>query len=94
MAELTGWLLDVYAGEQGLTVWLLDEAGERRCLHQAFPVTFYVASPAGERVDGGAPDLRAAWRWLSSQKEPMQLARAERREIGRASCRERVSSVV
>jgi DNA polymerase-2 len=81
MAELTGWLLDVYAGEQGLTVWLLDEAGERRCLHQAFPVTFYVASPAGERVDGGAPDLRAAWRWLSSQKEPMHLARAERRDL-------------
>jgi DNA polymerase-2 len=81
MTELTGWLLDVYAGEQGLTIWLLGEDGERRCLHQAFPVTFYVASPAGERVDGRAPDLRAAWRWLSSQKEPMQLARAERRDL-------------
>jgi DNA polymerase-2 len=81
MAELTGWLLDVYTGEQGLIVWMLGEDGERRCLHQTFPVTFYVASPAGERVDGRAPDLRAAWRWLSSQKEPMQLARAERRDL-------------
>jgi DNA polymerase II len=81
MAELTGWLLDVYAGEQGLTIWLLDEAGERRCLHQAFPATFYVASPAGERVDGRAPDLRSAWRWLSSQKELMRLARVERRDL-------------
>ncbi len=81
MAELTGWLLDVYAGAQGLTIWLLDVAGERRCLRQAFPVTFYVASPAGERVDGRAPDLRAAWRWLSAQKEPMHLARGERRDL-------------
>jgi hypothetical protein len=46
MAELTGWLLDVYAGEQGLTIWLLGDDGERRCLHQAFPVTFFVASQA------------------------------------------------
>ena len=37
MAELTGWLLDVYAGEQGLTIWLLGEDGERRCLHQELP---------------------------------------------------------
>jgi len=81
MAELTGWLLDVYAGAQGLTIWLLGEAGERHCLHQTFPVTFYVASPAGEHVDGRAPDLRAAWRWLSSQKEPMQLARADRLDL-------------
>jgi len=81
MAELTGWLLDVYSGEQGLTIWLLGEAGERHCLHQAFPITFYVASPAGERVDGRAPDLRAAWRWLSSQKEPMRLERVERRDL-------------
>jgi DNA polymerase-2 len=81
MAELAGWLLDVYAGEQGLTIWLLGEAGGRHCLHQAFPVTFYVASPAGERADGRAPDLRSAWRWLSAQPEPMHLARAERRDL-------------
>jgi len=81
MAELTGWLLDVYAGEQGLTVWLLGEAGERRCLHQEFPISFYVASPAAQQSNGRAPDLRAAWRWLSSQKEPMHLARTERRDL-------------
>ncbi|HEY9074776.1 MAG TPA: hypothetical protein VIN67_11650, partial [Desulfobaccales bacterium] len=81
MAELTGWLLDVYAGEQGLTIWLLDEDGERRCLHQAFPVTFYVASPAAQQPNGRAPELRAAWRWLASQYEPMHLARVERRDL-------------
>src|ERR1035437_3815661 len=81
MAELTGWLLDVYAGEEGLTIWLLDEAGERICLHQTFPVTFYVASRATQQPNGRAPDLRAAWRWLASQKEPMHLARVERRDL-------------
>ena len=81
MAELTGWLLDVYAGEQGLIVWLLGEDGERRCLHQAFPVTFYVASPAVQQTNGHAPDLRSAWRWLASQPEPMCLARVERQDL-------------
>jgi len=81
MAELTGWLLDIYTGEEGLTIWLLDEAGERRCLHQAFPVSFYVASPAGQLAGGRAPDLRAAWRWLASQKEQIHLTRAERRDL-------------
>ena len=81
MTELTGWLLDVYAGEQGLTIWLLGEAGERHCLHQAFPATFYVASPVAEQHNGRAPDLRAAWRWLSAQKEPMHLARTDLRDL-------------
>jgi DNA polymerase-2 len=81
MTEFTGWLLDGYTGEQGLTIWLLGEAGERRCLHQAFPVTFYVAGQAGQQAKARAPDLRAAWRWLSSQPEPMHLARTERRDL-------------
>jgi DNA polymerase-2 len=81
MAELTGWLLDVYAGAQDLTIWLLGEDGERRCLHQEFPISFYVASPAAQQSNGRAPDLRAAWRWLSAQKEPMVLAHAERRDL-------------
>ena len=36
MNELTGWLLDIYAGETGLTVWLLDDEGTRHCLSQTF----------------------------------------------------------
>ena len=89
MAELTGWLLDVYAGEQGLTIWLLTDNGERRCLSQTFPVTFFAASQAVrqglDKLDlpahGSTSDLRAAWRWLSSQSEPLRLARAERRDL-------------
>jgi DNA polymerase-2 len=81
MTEFTGWLLDVYTGKQGLTVWLLGEDGERRCLHQTFPATLYVASPAVQKADGRVLDLRAAWHWLASQPEPLHLARAERRDL-------------
>jgi DNA polymerase II len=81
MTELTGWLLDVYAGEQGLTVWLLGDGGERHCLHHTFPITFFAASQAVQQTNGRVPDLRAAWRWLSSQPELMHLARTERRDL-------------
>ncbi|MGB8214136.1 MAG: DNA polymerase domain-containing protein [Anaerolineales bacterium] len=81
MTELSGWLLDVYTGEQGLTVWLLGEDGERHCLRQAFPVTFYVSSQAAQKTNGHLPDLRAAWRWLAAQPEPIHLARVERRDL-------------
>jgi DNA polymerase-2 len=73
MSELTGWLLDVYAGGTGVTAWLLDDDGTRRCLNQPFPISFYVI--------GNNSELRSAWRWLSSQPEPVRLSRAERRDL-------------
>jgi DNA polymerase-2 len=73
MAEHTGWLLDVYAGENGLAVWLLEDEGGRLCLRQPFPVTFYAAGPAAE--------LRAAWKWFACQPEALRLARTERRDL-------------
>jgi len=42
--ELNGWLLSVYANQvDGAVVWLLDEAGERHRLTQAFKTTFYLS---------------------------------------------------
>ena len=73
MTELTGWLLDLYAGEQGVTVWLLGRDSRRYCLSQPFPVTFYVSGPASE--------LRLLWKWLSSRPEPLRLSRTERRDL-------------
>ncbi len=75
--EADGWLLDVYPdGQGGLAVWFLDEDGERRCLHQPFPVTFYAAAPP--------QDLRSAWRWLERQPESLQLGRTERQDLFQA----------
>jgi DNA polymerase II len=74
MPEYTGWLLDLYADPQdGLVLWMLDEDGARRRLHQEFPVTFYAA--------GEAKDLRAAWRWLESQPVGLSLGRSERCDL-------------
>jgi DNA polymerase-2 len=81
MKEITGWLLDVYAGKPedggGAWVWLLDEKdGTRRRLRQALPLAFHVAGPA--------PRLRAVWRYLESLPKalgPSHLSRNERCEL-------------
>jgi hypothetical protein len=73
MTELTGWLLDVYANEQDLTIWLIGDDGVRHCLFQSFPISFYAA--------GGTGELRSLWRWLSAQPEPVHLSRTERRDL-------------
>ncbi len=71
--ELTGWLLDIYAGGSGLILWFLESGGQRRRLEQVFPLSFYIA--------GATPELRAAWRWLASQPERLRLARAVRQDL-------------
>jgi DNA polymerase-2 len=74
MAELTGWLLDLYPDPQaGAVLWLLGEDGQRHRLTQEFPLTFYIAGPA-ER-------LRAMWCFLQAQPEPATLSRTERRDL-------------
>ena len=78
MAELTGWLLDLYAGPQGgVVLWLLGDDGGRHRLHQPFAVTFYAA--------GRSPRLRDLWRFLQAESltagEPVNLERAERRDL-------------
>ena len=84
MAELSGWLLDVYANSKasppdgptpldGVVLWLLGEDGRRYRLRQPLAITFYAAGPA-ER-------LRALWRYLESQPVPPELFRAERRDL-------------
>lgn len=74
MAELTGWLLDLYEdAADGLTLWLLADDGRRLRLAQPFPVTFYAAGPV--------EDLRRLWRWLEGQPEAPKLGREERRDL-------------
>ena len=74
MAELAGWLLDLYEdAADGLTLWLLADDGRRLRLAQPFPVTFYAAGPPA--------DLRRLWRWLESQPEAPKLSRMERRDL-------------
>ncbi len=74
MAELTGWLLDLFADTQpGIVLWLLGEDGQRHRLTQDFPITFYAA--------GEPARLRQLWRFLQTQPEKVELKRTERRDI-------------
>ena len=70
---LTGWLLDVYVEETTVTLWLLEDGGQRRCLTHSFPAAFYAAGPAEQ--------LRALWRWLSDQEILVHLSRTERKDV-------------
>ena len=59
MAEAIGWLLDVYAEEDGITLWLLSDDNKRLRLRMDFDVTFYVA--------GDFSLLRQAWIYLKGK---------------------------
>jgi DNA polymerase-2 len=75
MAEYTGWFLDVYADwEDGVTVWLLGEDGERRRFRQNFPVSFYAAGP-GHR-------LRQVWRYVrKAYPQTVKLETTRRQDL-------------
>ena len=72
--EYTGWLLDLYPHpEWGIVLWLLCDDGQRRCLRQDFPVTFYAAGPDKR--------LRALWIFLREQSLHIDLDKDKRRDL-------------
>lgn len=71
MTEAIGWLLDVFAEEDGITLWVLAEDGERLHLHMEFEVMFYAA--------GEFSLLRQAWKYLREKK--VRLKRTVRRDL-------------
>jgi DNA polymerase-2 len=74
MADLLGWLLDLYEDEQdGAVLWLLGDDGRRHCLHQEFPITFYAA--------GSSEALRELWVWLRAHPLRPELKREQRRDL-------------
>ena len=74
MADLTGWLLDLYEEESGgLALWLIGDDGGRHRLRQDFPVTFYAAGPNEQ--------LKSLWAWLKRHPLKPRLSRDQRRDI-------------
>lgn len=71
MAEAFGWLLDVYAEEDGITLWLLTDEDKRLRLRMEFGITFYAA--------GDFNLLRQAWIYL--KEKDVRLARTIRRDL-------------
>jgi DNA polymerase-2 len=71
--EFNGWLLDLYAGDRGIILWLLGDDGARRRLRQDLSATFYVG--------GSASRLHTLWCCLKNQPVSVRLARTEHRDL-------------
>lgn len=71
MAEAIGWLLDVYAEEDGISLWLLTDDDKRLHLRMEFDITFYAA--------GDFNLLRQAWKYL--KEKDVKLERTVRRDL-------------
>jgi DNA polymerase-2 len=71
MDEAAGWLLDVYAEEDGVSLWLLTDDDKRLHLRMDFDITFYAA--------GDFKLLRQAWVYLKDKD--VRLERTLRRDL-------------
>ncbi|MCC6986400.1 MAG: hypothetical protein IT309_08225 [Anaerolineales bacterium] len=71
MVEATGWLLDVYADEAGIDLWLLTDDDKRLRLRMRFDVTVYAA--------GDFSVLRQAWIYLKEKN--VRVERTVRRDL-------------
>ncbi|KAF0107217.1 MAG: polB [Chloroflexi bacterium] len=69
-----GWLLDLYEdANDGVRLWFISEDGERVCVRQPMPITFYAA--------GEAEQLRALWKMLRKQAGVLSLSREIKRDV-------------
>jgi DNA polymerase-2 len=73
MTTLFAWLFDVYPGERGMTVWVIDAEGQAYPLRDSFRPSFYVQGPRAE--------LRAVCQMLRARKAPVTLRRTERLDL-------------
>ena len=71
MAEAIGWLLDVYAEDDGINLWLLTDDDKRLHLRMEFDITFYAA--------GDFNLLRQVWKYL--KEKDVKLERTVRRDL-------------
>jgi DNA polymerase II len=78
MTRRNGWLMDLYPDQNkpGITLWFLDQDGERIKLFQPFPITFYAA--------GDTRMLREAWKYLKTLPQNFKLYRTEKQDIFQA----------
>jgi len=73
MYSTRAWLLDLYEdSDDGMRLWFITETGERVCLRQSMPITFYVA--------GANEQLRELWRMLRRRPEVVSLSRETRKD--------------
>jgi DNA polymerase II len=71
MREYIGWLFDLYAQKEGLTLWLVGEDQKSRSFTQPFRATFYVGGPFHR--------LRELWKFL--RDKGVRLSRTQREDL-------------
>jgi len=71
--RLTGWILDLYPTPQGMTLWLIDSDGNRRCLTEPFAPVFY--------VHAGASRLRKLEEAIARRAHGLTCRHTEREDI-------------
>lgn len=74
MNQYTGWLLDIDVyPERGIVLWFLCDDGQRRCLYQDFPITFFAAGPKHR--------LHELCLFLKKELPSIHLSSDERRDL-------------
>ena len=73
MRTISGWLFDIYAQGEDVSVWLIDDEGVPHHLRDQVQPSFFV---------GGSPaELHLVCEWLRGARLPVNLKRAERYDI-------------
>jgi DNA polymerase-2 len=71
--RINGWIFDVYADADGLSVWIIDLDGRSHQLRDTLAPAFFVY--------GSHTDLHAVCVMLTSTHAPVRLRRAERHDL-------------
>ncbi len=71
--QISGWLFDAYPCATGMTLWLLDEAGNMHSCTVSYHPSFYLT--------GHFPLLRKAQDWLQKMPIPLETEWVEKREF-------------
>jgi DNA polymerase-2 len=73
LKTISGWIFEVYADAEGLSVWIIDTTSGKHHLHDTFSPSFFVYGPQ--------PDLHAVCVMLTTARLPVHLRRAERHDL-------------
>jgi RHS repeat-associated protein len=73
LKTISGWIFEVYADAEGLSVWIIDTAGSKHHCHDTFSPSFFVY--------GSQADLHAVCVMLTAARLPVRLHRAERHDL-------------
>ncbi|MFQ5597696.1 MAG: DNA polymerase domain-containing protein [Nitrospiria bacterium] len=66
---LIGWIFDLYPIDGGMRLWLIDTAGKKHRLFDAFVPAFYIGGPPAR--------LRACCAFLAKLKLPLRIEKSE-----------------